>query len=152
MRVIISIILMVIAALVGFFFGAGMNEAMGGAILLSMITGFACIINAIEKNKKDWQLPVLRIEKIEICKGGLCMRIWKAIFSVLTIIFGSLGLINIVSTDITLPIMFVFMGLTMLTNAKECYDKGAKKDAMIFAGIAIFVYVVTAYNLISRFM
>ena len=42
MRVIISIILMVIAALVGFFFGAGMNEA-----------GFACTINAIEKNKKD---------------------------------------------------------------------------------------------------
>jgi len=26
---------------------------MGGAILLSMITGFACTINAIEKNKKD---------------------------------------------------------------------------------------------------
>ena len=36
MRVMISIILMVIAAVVGFFFGAGMNEAMGGAILLSM--------------------------------------------------------------------------------------------------------------------
>ena len=52
------------------------------------------------------------------------MRIWKAIFSVLTIIFGSLGLMNIVSTNITLPIMFVFMGLTFLTNAKECYDKG----------------------------
>ena len=68
MRVIISIILMVIAALVGFFFGAGMNEAMSGAILLSMITGFACTINAIEKNKKDWQLPVLRIEKIDTCR------------------------------------------------------------------------------------
>ena len=53
MRVMISIILMIIAALVGFFFGAGMNEAMGGAILLSMITGFACTISAIEKNKKD---------------------------------------------------------------------------------------------------
>ena len=52
MRVIISIILMVIAALVGFFFGAGMNEAIDGAILLSMITGFACTISAIEKNKK----------------------------------------------------------------------------------------------------
>ena len=48
--------------------------------------------------------------------------------------------------------MFVFMGLTFLTSAKECYDKGAKKDAMIFAGVAIFVYVVTAYNLISRFV
>ena len=41
------------------------------------------------------------------------MRIKKAIFSVLTIIFGSLGLMNIVSTDITLPIMFVFMGLVV---------------------------------------
>lgn len=80
------------------------------------------------------------------------MRIWKSIFSVLTIVFGALGLMNIVSTDITLPIMFVFVGLALLTNAKECYDKGAKKDALIFAGVAIFVYVVTAYNLISRFM
>lgn len=80
------------------------------------------------------------------------MHIWKSIFSILTIIFGSLGLMNIVSTDITLPIMFVFMGLALLTNAKECYDKGAKKDALIFAGVAIFVYVVTVYNLISRFM
>ena len=53
MRVMISIILMLIAALVRFFFGAGMNEAMGGAILLSMITGFACTISAIEKNKKE---------------------------------------------------------------------------------------------------
>lgn len=40
-------------ALVGFFFGFGMNEAMTAAILLSMITGFACTISAIEKNKKD---------------------------------------------------------------------------------------------------
>lgn len=76
MRVIISIILMVIAALIGFFFGAGMNEAMGGAILLSMITGFACTINAIEKNKKDWQLPVLRIEKIGICRISKS-RFWE---------------------------------------------------------------------------
>ena len=80
------------------------------------------------------------------------MLIWKAIFSVLTIIFGSLGLMNVMSTDITLPIMFVFMGLTFLTNAKECYDRGAKKDTMIFAGVAIFIYVITAYNLLSRFM
>ena len=49
----ISIILMIIVALVGFFFGPGMNEAMSGAIRLSMITGFACTINVIEKNKKN---------------------------------------------------------------------------------------------------
>jgi uracil permease len=59
---------------------------------------------------------------------------------------------GIVSPDITLPIMFVFMGLALLTNAKEHYDKGAKKDAMLFAGLAIFVFIITAYNLISRFM
>ena len=60
------------------------------------------------------------------------MRIWKAIFSVLTIIFGSLVLMNLMSSEMGLPIMFVFLGLSLLTNAKECYDKGAKKDAMIF--------------------
>ena len=59
------------------------------------------------------------------------MRIRKAIFTVLTIVFGSLGLMNIMPYDITLPIMFIFMGLTLLTNAKESYDEGAKKDAMI---------------------
>lgn len=80
------------------------------------------------------------------------MRIWKVIFSVLTIIFGSLVLMNLMSSEMGLPIMFVFLGLSLLTNAKECYDKGAKKDAMIFVGVAIFVYVVTAYNLISKFM
>ena len=80
------------------------------------------------------------------------MRIWKAIFSVLTIIFGSLVLMNLMSSEMGLPIMFVLLGLSLLTNAKECYDKGAKKDAMIFVGVAIFVYVVTAYNLISKFM
>ena len=80
------------------------------------------------------------------------MRIWKAIFSVLTIIFGSLVLMNLMSSEMGLPIMFVFLGLSLLTNAKECYDKGAKKDAMIFVGVEIFVYVVTAYNLISKFM
>ena len=54
----ISIILMVIVTLIVFFFGAGMNEAMSGAILLSMITGFASTISAIEKNKKEWQILI----------------------------------------------------------------------------------------------
>ena len=61
------------------------------------------------------------------------MRIWKAIFSVLTIIFGSLVLMNLMSSEMGLPIMFVFLGLSLLTNAKECYDKGAKKDAMSYS-------------------
>ena len=92
------------------------------------------------------------LKKKQKLEGEVLKRTKKVIFSVLTIMLGSLGLMNIVSTDITLPIMFVFTGLTFLTNARECYDNGAKKDAMTFAGVAIFVYVVTAYNLISRLM
>ena len=80
------------------------------------------------------------------------MRIWKIVFSVLTVVFGSIGLMKLLPYDITLPIMFVFMGLVMLSNAKECYDKGSKRDAVIFGGVAIFVYAVTAVNLISRLL
>lgn len=80
------------------------------------------------------------------------MRIWKIIFTVLTIAFGSLGMMKIVSYDTTLPIMFAFMGAALLINAKECSDKGAKKDAVIFTGVAVFACAVTAYNLISRFI
>lgn len=51
---------------------------------------------------------------------------------------------------LSMPFMFFFMGLTLLTHAKECYDKGSKRDAVIFIGVVIFVYVITAYNLISK--
>ena len=61
----ISIILMVIVALIVFFFGAGMNEAMNGAIPLSMITGFACTISVVEKNKKEWQILIYPQEFIQ---------------------------------------------------------------------------------------
>ncbi len=80
------------------------------------------------------------------------MRIWKTVFSILTIGFGSLVLMNFIPSEVGLPLMFAFLGLSLLISAKECYDKGAKKDAIIFVGVAIFVYVVTAYNIVSRFM
>ena len=80
------------------------------------------------------------------------MRIWKIVFSILTVAFGSIGLMKLLPYDITLPIMFVFMGLVMLSNAKECYDKGSKRDSVIFGGVAIFVYSVTEVNLIIRLL
>lgn len=43
-----SVVVMVIAGIVGFFVGASLNEAMGGAILFSMIAGFACVVYTIE--------------------------------------------------------------------------------------------------------
>lgn len=52
MRTIVSIIIIIVAAVIGFAMGAGMNEAMGGAALFATIAGFACTIQAIESKKK----------------------------------------------------------------------------------------------------
>lgn len=53
MRTIISLVLIIISAVIGFFMGAGMNQAMGGAALFATVTGFACTIQAVESKKKD---------------------------------------------------------------------------------------------------
>ena len=52
MRTIFSTAIIIIAAVPGFFMGAGMNQAMGGAALFAAIAGFACTIQAIERMKK----------------------------------------------------------------------------------------------------
>ena len=78
------------------------------------------------------------------------MRRWKAIFAVLTLFFAAAGLLKLMPYYSSMPIMFVFFGLSMLANAKECYDKGDKGAAVVFFGIAVLLYAVTAYNLISR--
>ena len=51
-RTIVSIIAMIIAGIVGFFAGATMDSAIGGAILFSMIAGIACIIYAIDNQEE----------------------------------------------------------------------------------------------------
>ena len=48
-RMIISIFVMLIAGLIGFFVGIRIDEAMGGAILFS---GIACVIYTIENQEK----------------------------------------------------------------------------------------------------
>ena len=51
-RTVVSLIIMLIAGVIGFFLGTTLNEAMLGAILFSMISGIACIVYAID-NKED---------------------------------------------------------------------------------------------------
>ena len=48
------------------------------------------------------------------------MRRWKAIFAVLTLFFAAAGLLKLMPYYSSMPIMFVFFGLSMLANAKEC--------------------------------
>ena len=51
-RMIVSIFVMLIAGLIGFFVGLRIDEAMGGAILFSVIAGIACVIYTIENQEK----------------------------------------------------------------------------------------------------
>lgn len=48
----ISVAVMMISGIVGFFAGITFNDAFGGAILFSMIAGIACIIYTIEHYKR----------------------------------------------------------------------------------------------------
>lgn len=52
MRTNISVVIIIIAAVIGFFMGSGMNQAMGGATLFAVIAGFSCTIQAIDGRKK----------------------------------------------------------------------------------------------------
>ncbi len=51
-RTVVSVIIMIIAGFVGFIAGAFLNNAMGGAILFSMISGIACIIYTLDNPPK----------------------------------------------------------------------------------------------------
>ena len=51
MRTFISIVVMIIAAVIGLYLG-GTNHAMGGATLFATIAGFACVIQAIESKNE----------------------------------------------------------------------------------------------------
>lgn len=54
LRTVVSVIIMAIAAVVGFFIGSAVSGSDGGfgcAILLALISGIACIVYAIDNRK-----------------------------------------------------------------------------------------------------
>lgn len=77
------------------------------------------------------------------------MTVLKFAFSVLAVLFSLSGITKLLPFDISLPIAFFFLGLVFLTNAKECYDKGAKRDMAIFIGVTVFIYSITVYNILA---
>ena len=48
-----AVCIMVLAGIVGFFMGAFLDNSMGGAILFSMVAGFACVVHAIG-DREEW--------------------------------------------------------------------------------------------------
>lgn len=51
-RTVVSIIIMVIAGIIGLFVGSALNEGLNGAILFSLIAGIACIIYTIDNREQ----------------------------------------------------------------------------------------------------
>ena len=53
LRTVASILIMVLAGIVGLFVGASLQEdGLGGALLFSMIAGIACIVYTIDNREK----------------------------------------------------------------------------------------------------
>ena len=77
------------------------------------------------------------------------MKNLKLLFSALTVAFAILGLTKAVSTDITMPIMFICLSIIMFVTAKEYKDKKQKSMGVYFLLLGIFLLIVTAYNVAS---
>ena len=77
------------------------------------------------------------------------MKNVKLFFSTLTVAFGILGLTKALSINISMPIMFVSLAITMFITAKEYHDKQQKSTAVYFLLLGIFLFAVTAYNVAS---
>ena len=77
------------------------------------------------------------------------MKNLKLLFSALTVAFAILGLTKSLSTDISMPIMFVNLAITMFITAKEYKDKQQKSTAVYFTLLGVFLLIVTIYNVAS---
>ena len=77
------------------------------------------------------------------------MKNLKLLFSALTVAFAILGLTSSVSTDITMPIMFICLSITMFITSKEYKEKEQKSTAIYFMLLGIFLLLITAYNVVS---
>ncbi len=75
------------------------------------------------------------------------MKNLKLFFSSFTVAFAILGLTKALSTDITMPIMFIGLAITMFITSKEYKDKQQKNTAVYFLLLGIFLLIVTAYNI-----
>ena len=78
------------------------------------------------------------------------MRNMKLLFSALVVAFAILGLTKALSTDITMPIAFVCLAITMFITAKEYKDSEQKHSSVYFVLLGIFLLIVTVYNMISK--
>lgn len=74
------------------------------------------------------------------------MKIIKIILSVITIIFAGLGLLKILSFDISSPVMLTSLATLLLLRSFEYKDSKDRSGFLLTFIAAMFVYVVVIYN------
>lgn len=74
------------------------------------------------------------------------MKIAKIILSIITMLFAILGLLKILSFDITNPIMLFALATLLVLRSIE-YKKNRDNSSFILTILtALFVYIVIVYN------
>lgn len=77
------------------------------------------------------------------------MRNLKLCFSSLTVALAILGVTKALSFDITMPIMFLCLSVTMFITSKEYKDNKQTRSSLYFLLLGIFLLAVTVYNTAS---
>lgn len=75
------------------------------------------------------------------------MKYMKLLFASLTILFGVLGLSNVLSYDVSMPIMIFTMASTLLINSFEFKKKQDNVVFVFLLFVSLFAYGVLAYTL-----
>lgn len=75
------------------------------------------------------------------------MKMLKFIFGIPALLFGILGLAGVLSYDIASPVMFVLLGLTLLSIAKERHDAGNKRDSGLYGLLGVIILADTIFSL-----
>ena len=52
-KTIVSVVVMILCGIVGLFFGAALNNAIGGCILGVLLSGIACIIYVLDNQNSE---------------------------------------------------------------------------------------------------
>ena len=80
-RTVVSLVVMLLAGVVGFFIGSTLENAFGGAILFSLIVGIACVVYAIDNrneqlllNRLGVTLYKLRIKVVQYIQDKVIIR------------------------------------------------------------------------------
>ena len=77
------------------------------------------------------------------------MKILKVILSILVILFAMLGLTKMLSFNISQPIMFFLLATLLVLRSFEYKANGDKSGFILTILTAIFVYIVTFYNIFT---